>query len=138
MSKQKLLQGLNQDFNDELSAAIRYLVQASVMKGIAGHEARELFKKEIADEMGHAALLADKIVALGGTPQVKIEAPIPITDGMRALKREYDYERRAVANYAQRCKEADALGEIGLRVELENLIADETRHAEEIARLMVR
>ena len=138
MSKQKLLQGLNSDFNDELAASIRYLVQSSVMKGIAGHEARELFKKEIQDEMGHAMLIADKIVALGGTPQVKVEAPIPITDGMRALKREYDYEKRAVANYVQRCKEADEAGEIGLRIMLETLIADETAHAEEIARLMVR
>jgi bacterioferritin len=138
MSKQKLLAGLNQDFNDELSAAMRYLLQSSVMKGLAGHEARELFQKEIQDEVGHAALLADKIVALGGTPHIKPEIPLPITDGVRALKQALDYERKAIANYAQRCKEADEAGEIGLRVELENLIADETRHAEELSRLIGR
>jgi bacterioferritin len=138
MMKQKLLAALNSDFNDELAAVLRYLLEASVMKGVTGHEAREMFQKEIHDEIGHAAMLGDKIVALGGVPQIKFELPVAITDPGRALKRELDYERQAVANYIQRCKDAEEAGEIGLRVELENLVADETRHAEEITRLIGR
>ena len=136
MSKQTLLKGLNQDLNDELATAMRYLLEASLMRGLPGHEARELFEKEIADEMKHAAFLADKIVALGGTPEVKPELPTPLTDPKKALQRELDFERKAIAGYTERVKQADAVGEVGLRVELENMIADETHHAEEIERLL--
>jgi bacterioferritin len=45
-------------------------------------------------------------------------------------------ERRAVADYTQRAKEADAFGDKGLAVQLENIIADETDHAEETARIL--
>ena len=136
MSKQELIKGLNADLNNEIAASLRYLLEASLMWGLAGHEAREVFQEEVADEMKHAALLADKIVALGGTPSIDPELPTPIKDAKKALQRELDYERKAVANYIERCKQADACGEIGLRIELETLIADETHHAEVIERLM--
>ena len=136
MNKQKLIAGLNQDLNNELAASMRYLLEAAILRGLAGHEARELFQGEVTAEMQHAILLADKISALGGTPVIKPELPTPVTDTKRALKREFDFERQAVANYTQRIKDADECGEIGLRMELEKLLTDETNHAEEIARLM--
>ncbi len=136
MNKQKLIAGLNEDLNHEIAASLRYLLEAAILKGLAGHEARELFQQEVTAEMQHAIILADKISALGGTPTIKPETPTPITDAKKALKRELEYERQAVANYTQRIKEADECGEIGLRMELEKLVADETNHAEEIERLM--
>lgn len=136
MNKQKLIEGLNSDLNNEIAASLRYLLEAAILKGLAGHEVRELFQQEVTAEMQHAILLADKISALGGTPVIKPELPTPITDAKMALKRELQFERQAVANYTQRIKDADACGEIGLRMELEKLVADETNHAEEIGRLM--
>lgn len=136
MNKQKLIDGLNYDLNNEIAASLRYLLEAAILKGLAGHEARELFQQEVTAEMQHAVLLADKISALGGTPVIKPELPTPIMDAKMALKRELEFERQAVANYTQRIKDADACGEIGLRMELEKLVADETNHAEEIERLM--
>lgn len=136
MNKQKLIEGLNQDLNNELAASMRYLLEAAILRGLAGHEARELFQQEVTAEMQHAILLADKIAALGGTPEINPELPKPITDAKKALQRELEYERKAIAGYSQRLKEADACGEIGLRMELEKLVADETNHAEEIARLI--
>lgn len=136
MDKQKLIAGLNADLNRELETVMRYLLEASVMVGFGGHEARELFQQEIADELKHAAFLADKIVALGGTPDIKPAYPTSLTDPCAALQRERDHECQAIEGYKERIQQAEACGEIGLRVELENLIADETRHFEELDRLL--
>jgi bacterioferritin len=45
-------------------------------------------------------------------------------------------EKQAIADYNARLGQADAVGDIGLRVSLENQIADETRHKEEIERVL--
>ena len=136
MDKKKLIAGLNADMNRELEAVMRYMLEASIMTGFGGHEAREVFEAEVADELGHAKLLADKIVALGGKLEVKPAYPTPIYDAKKALQRELKMELEAIKNYKERVKEADELGEIGLKVKLEELIADETGHAEEIERLL--
>ncbi len=136
MDKKKLIAGLNADMNRELEAVMRYLLEASIMTGFGGHEAREVFEAEVTDELGHAKLLADKIVALGGKPVISPAYPTPITDAKKALQRELKMEREAVKHYMERVKEAEEAGEVGLKVKLEELIADETGHAEEIKRLL--
>jgi len=47
-----------------------------------------------------------------------------------------ELERQAIKNYAERAGQAEAAGEIGLKVRLEEILADETDHAEEIVRLL--
>jgi bacterioferritin len=45
-------------------------------------------------------------------------------------------ERDAVRRYKTRAEQADALGEVALKVRLEDIIVDETHHAEEIDRML--
>jgi bacterioferritin len=45
-------------------------------------------------------------------------------------------EKQAIADYDARLGQADAVGDVGLRVSLENQIADETRHKEETERVL--
>ncbi|MFN8441406.1 MAG: hypothetical protein U0175_11575 [Caldilineaceae bacterium] len=40
-------------------------------------------------------------------------------------------ERQAIADYTQRVQEAEEFGDKGLVVQLENIVADETGHADE-------
>jgi rubrerythrin len=41
-------------------------------------------------------------------------------------------EKQAIADYEERLGQAAAFGDVGLKLSLENQIADETRHKEEI------
>ncbi len=41
-------------------------------------------------------------------------------------------ERDTIERYTQRLKQADAAGELGLRVDLEDIISDETRHRDDL------
>ncbi len=95
-----------------------------------------IFQEEIGDEQGHAQFLADKIVALGGEPTTQ-PVPVPLADDTRdMLEQACTAEKQAIANYAKRIRQAEAFGDIGLKVALENQVADETRHMEELERIL--
>ncbi|MER3500147.1 MAG: hypothetical protein IMHGJWDQ_000515 [Candidatus Fervidibacter sp.] len=133
---QRLIEGLNKDMNAELNTIVRYIRHAAVLKGIAGHEVRELLKKEVMDEVKHAIYLADKIVALGGKPKVELEVPADVEDWQAVLRDALKYELEAIAGYRERAQQAEEVGEIGLKATLEMFAEDETRHKEEIERLL--
>jgi bacterioferritin len=132
----KLIEGLNRDLADELGTVCRYIQQAAMATGMAGHEVREFVKAEVIDEVNHALFLADKIVALGGTPAVMPAAFKELKEPVAMLKHDLELERQAIKNYTERARQAEAAGEIGLKVRLEEIIAEETDHAEEILRLL--
>src|SRR5688572_4508432 len=132
----ELIAGLNEDLSWEFNAVITYRLFASMCSGPWRQELRQFFESEIPDELGHAMFLADKIVALGGTP---ITAPAPVeitTDNRRMLEIVLQAERDTVRRYKTRAEQADALGEVALKVRLEDIIVDETHHAEEIDRIL--
>jgi bacterioferritin len=136
MEQKKLIEGLNRDLADELGTICRYIQQAAMAAGMTGHEVREFVKAEVADEVSHALFLADKIVALGGRPEMKPAAYKMLSDPKAMLEHDLELEREAIKHYTERVQQADASGEIGLKVRLEDIIADETDHAEEIVRLL--
>lgn len=132
----QLIEGLNRDLNAELNTILRYIRHASVLKGFAGHEVRELLQKEVADEVKHAMYLADKIVALGGVPKIQPQAPAEVFDWRGVLEDSLKFELEAIAGYRERAAQAEAVGDIGLKATLEMFAEDETRHKEEIERLL--
>lgn len=135
-TRKKLVAGLNDDLAHEYAAVITYRTYASAVQGPYRQELRQFFTAEIADEMGHAQMLADKIVALGGVPTTEA-APVKFTDDPRQmLKNALDDEIATLKRYVARRKTAESAGEHGLVVDLDTVIADETKHRDEL-RLML-
>ena len=134
--KKALIQGLNEDLANELGASILYLYQTSVATGWLGEELREFLTPEITGELQHAIFLAQKIVSLGGKPTTVPKQHKCPKDVKGMLKYDLKLEREAVANYIKRCMQAEEAGETGLKVKLEELIVDETDHAEQIDRIL--
>ncbi len=136
MDERKLIEGLNQDLADELGTVCCYIQQASTAWGITGHEVQEFLKREVSDEVNHTLFLADKIAALGGTPSVRPSGFKEFKDLRMMLEYDLEMERQAIRHYTERVHQAEALGHIGLKVQLEEIIAEETEHAEELLRLL--
>jgi bacterioferritin len=134
--RQALIDGLNNDLAGEYQAILMYTHYSAKLTGPYRRELRALFQAEIADEQGHAQFLADKVAALGGEPTT-LPRPVPEADQPRAML-EYALvaEVQAIADYDARIRQAEAFGDIGLKVALENQVADETRHREEIERIL--
>jgi bacterioferritin len=131
-----LIDHLNDDLAGELQTIIMYLQYSALLRGLHRRELRSLFQSEIPDEQRHARLLADKIVALGGLPTT-VPRPIPRALGAPQMLRNIrDVERRSIIDYSERLAEAALNGEIALKVELERIIADETRHKEEVEQIL--
>lgn len=132
----ELIEGLNEDLAGELQAMLMYLNYSATLIGPYRQELRNLFQGEIADEQGHAQFLSDKIAALGGKPTTN-PRPVPdARDAKEMLLRVLDAEKQAIRDYMQRAEQAEEFGDIGLKVELENQISDETRHKELVERIL--
>lgn len=134
--KQTLIDGLNKDLAAEYEAVIMYRTYASLVSGPYRQELRAFFEGEIPDELMHAALLADKIVALGGTPTTA-PGPVPLTtDNREMLENTLQAEVDTIERYTQRIRQADEAGEISIKLQLENLIVDESNHRDDIRRML--
>ncbi|MCB0012464.1 MAG: ferritin-like domain-containing protein [Anaerolineales bacterium] len=136
INKEKFIEGLNQDLAGELGAIIRYNWQASKAFGPQGAELRELFTSEVPDEMGHALFLMDVIVDLGGEPTTEPLA-FDKPDTLRGmLELDLEMELKDVDNYTERAKQAEGLENTELKVRLEEIAADEGKHARELRRIL--
>ena len=135
---EELIAGLNEDLRGEFQAIIMYRLYASMVQGPWRQELRTFFASEIPDELGHAELLADKIAALGGTPAAE-PAPVKgVTDPKAMLQAALDAEIEPIARYVKRRDQAEAAGEYGLAADFDNVIADETRHRDELRQMLAR
>ncbi|HUL43627.1 MAG TPA: ferritin-like domain-containing protein [Bacteroidota bacterium] len=134
--KKALIEGLNEDLANELGASILYLHQTSMATGWDGEELREFLVPEITGEMAHAILLSDKIAALGGKPTTEPRQHKCPKDVKGMLKYDLKMEREAIENYKTRVIQAEEAGEVGLKLKLEELITDETAHAEQLERIL--
>lgn len=136
MDKQTLINHLNEDLASELAAIIQYLTYAAKATGPYRPQLAQFFLAEVADEQLHAQYLANKIVAMGGEP-VTVPRPVPAAHSNREmLEAILTAERRATEDYTIRAKEAEAAGEKGLSVQLEDMVRDESNHSEETERIL--
>lgn len=136
ITREQMIAALNEDLAGELSAIIQYIIYATKATGPFRPELAQFFLKEVPDEQGHAQFLANKIVALGGEPVTKAR-PVPAASGNREmLMAVLEAEKRAKADYTERARQAEAFGDKGLQVQLENIVADESTHFEETERIL--
>jgi len=136
MTKETLIKNLNADLAGELGAIIQYLTYAAKATGPYRPQLSAFFLQEVADEQMHAQYLANKIVALGGEPTT-VPRPVPEAKNNREMvKAVLDAEMQATKDYAQRAEEARELGDIGLCVQLEDMVRDESGHSEETERIL--
>jgi len=136
MNKQTLIDKLNEDLSGELSAIIQYITYAAKATGPYRPQLAQFFLTEVADEQLHAQFLANKIVALGGEPTTTARPVQEAPTNRDMLSAILEAENQAVADYTQRAVEADAFGDKGLAVQLEDMVRDESGHSEETERML--
>jgi bacterioferritin len=136
MDKQQLIDKLNDDLASEFSAIIQYITYAAKATGPYRPQLAQFFLTEVADEQLHAQFLANKIVALGGEPTTKARPVPPASNNREMLQAVLVAELQAGKDYTQRAEEADAYGDKGLVVALEDMVRDEMGHSEETERML--
>ena len=136
MTKEELIEKLNEDLASELSAVIMYLIYAARATGPYRPQLSQFFLAEVADEQLHVQYLANKVVAMGGEPTT-VPNPVPQPDSNRGmLEAVLEAENQATAAYTERARQAEDYGDKGLSVQLDDFIRDESSHVEETARIL--
>lgn len=131
-----LIRGLNEDLAGEYNAIISYLQYSAKVSGPYRPQLVEFLQAEIPDEQRHAQYLADKIASLGGEPAVEPK-PVQVSDDTRQmLEFIYQAEKETVENYQKRIEQAETVGETGLKVQLEDMLSDETTHRDEVKKIL--
>ncbi|MGH2730691.1 MAG: ferritin-like domain-containing protein [Actinomycetota bacterium] len=136
MTNEEMIKLLNEDMRHEIEAALTYLHQHATASGFQGEQLRAFLAPEIPGELQHAILLADKIVALGGNPDVGAIDIQTQTTVKEMLEHDLDLEKQAIADYKLRAEQADELGDVALKVRMEELAAEEADHRQAIERFL--
>lgn len=133
ITKEKLIELLNQDLEREFQAVIAYVNYSQTLKGaqymnIAGE--LEVHAKE---ELSHALKLSYWIDFLGGMPAVKAKEVKTSDDSAQMLRFDLENEKETIANYRRRVKQADALNQFALSEDLREILRDESDHLNALA-----
>jgi bacterioferritin len=135
MEKNKsIVEALNKALSLEYAGNIQYLQHSFLAHGLQREVYKSFFTSRSAECRDHAALLGEKIAALGGLPTVE---PGPIKqsrDVEEMLRQDLELERAAVNAYHDVLKLVK--DEVALRHMLEGLIETETTSVEEIEKLL--
>ena len=134
--KQALIDGLNRDLAGEYAAIIQYTHYAATVTGPFRESLRTMFLAEVPDELRHAQYLADQIAFLGGTPTTSPRQVPEAETPKEMLRQILEAEEGAVKDYNERIRQAEAYGDTGLKVALENQVSDETNHQQEVSRML--
>lgn len=136
VTKEALIEGLNDDLAHEYQAVIMYNSFAAMASGIHRPLLKGFFETEVPEELVHAQFLADKITAYGGTPTTR-PAELKLAQTTREmLEQVLKAETETIQRYVKRRKQAEALGDYGLAADLDGIISDETKHKEETEKLL--
>ena len=134
MANAELIESLNRALSFELAGVIQYLQHSYLVTGPEREVFRGFFRDLSEESRDHAAMLGDKIVALGGVPTVEPGEIRQSTELGEMLRQDLELERAAMEAYMaswRACGDA----ELATKFLLEGRIADEQKHLEEFEKL---
>jgi bacterioferritin len=128
VTREQLVELLNEDLAREYQAIIAYVVYSQVLKGAAYMNIAAELEVHAAEELAHAIQIAKQIDYLGGMPNV---VPKPVKTSAEAeqmLRFDLDNENETIRNYRQRVRQCEALGEFALAEQIRQILIQEQDH----------
>ena len=133
ITREQMIQLLNEDLAGEYQAIIAYTVYSQVLKGAAYTDVARELELHAAEELQHAIKIAKQIDYLGGMPGVTPKPVKTSTDPVVMLRADLENERTTVGRYRERIRQAEAMGEFALSETLRAIIVQEQEHEIDLA-----
>ena len=133
ISREQMIELLNEDLAREYQAIIAYTVYSQVLKGPEYMDIAAELETHAAEELTHALKISKQIDYLGGMPAVTPKPVKTSDDPDVMLRADLENERETVAQYRQRIRQAEALGEFALSETLRAIIVQEQEHEIDLA-----
>ncbi|MFQ5963467.1 MAG: bacterioferritin [Candidatus Scalinduaceae bacterium] len=132
ITKEKLVEELNNDISREYASEIQYIQHASVITGAQYESIRKELLVHAQEEMQHAIMLSDQIISLGGTPTIDVGTMEVSNNSLEMLKQDLKREKDAIERYKERIAQAETLREYGTRRILEDILIQEEEHKRDL------
>lgn len=133
ITREKLIDLLNEDLEREYQAIIAYVNYSQVLKGAAYMNIAAELAVHASEELTHALTIANHIDYLGGMPSVK---PKPVKTSEKAedmLRFDLENEKETIAQYRRRVKQCDQLNEFALSESIREILVQEQDHLTSLA-----
>jgi bacterioferritin len=133
ISRERLIELLNEDLAREYQAVIAYVVYSQVLKGAQYMNIAGELEKHAQQELQHALIIARQIDYLGGMPAVTAR---PVKTSERAedmLRFDLDSENETVRHYRERVRQCEAMGEYAMAEHIRGILVNEQEHQIDLA-----
>jgi bacterioferritin len=133
VTREKLIDLLNEDLAREYQAIIAYVIYSQVLKGAQYMSIAGELEKHAAQELQHALIIAKQIDYLGGMP-ANTPRPVRLSDKAEEMLRfDLDNENETVRNYRERVRQCEALGEYAMAEHIREILIQEQEHQIDLA-----
>jgi bacterioferritin len=133
VTREQLLEGLNEDLAREYQAIIAYVVYSQVLKGAEYMSIAKELEKHAGEELSHALIISKQIDYLGGMPGVM---PLPVKQSQNAeemLRADLQNENDTIRAYRERVRQCEALGEYAMAEDIREILRQEQEHQIDLA-----
>jgi bacterioferritin len=133
ISREKMIELLNEDLSREYQAIIAYTVYSQTMKGAAYNKIAAELQIHAGEELQHALKIAKQVDYFSGTP-VTTPKRVKVSEKAEDMLRfDLENEKETIIAYRQRIRQADAMGEFALSEILRTIIVQEQDHLQDLA-----
>jgi bacterioferritin len=128
ITREKMVELLNEDLSREYQAVIAYTVYSQVLKGAAYTDIARELEKHAGEELEHAIKIAKQVDYFGGMPSVLPKPVKTSEDPKEMLRADLENERETIKQYRLRIRQAEAMEEFALSETLRGIIVQEQDH----------
>jgi bacterioferritin len=133
LTRQQLIDRLNEDLSREYQAIIAYVVYSQVLKGAEYMNIAKELEAHAKQELQHALVISKHIDYLGGMPTV---APLPVKqsdDATAMLRADLENENNTIRAYRERVRQCEALSEYAIAEDIREILRQEQEHQIDLA-----
>jgi bacterioferritin len=128
ITRQKLIEALNDDLAREYQAIISYVNYSQVLKGAAYMNIADELAIHAQEELAHALKVSNHIDYLGGMPSVTSKPVKTSEKAEEMLRFDLDNEKETIRHYRRRIKQAEELNEFAIAESLRGILVEEQDH----------
>lgn len=128
LTREKLVEALNEDISREYQAVIAYVNYSQVLKGAAYMNIADQLTIHAKEELDHALTISNHVDYLGGVPSVTAKPVRTSKKPEEMLRFDLESEIETIRNYRRRVKQADELNEFAIAESLRGILVQEQDH----------
>jgi bacterioferritin len=133
VTRQQLIDKLNEDLSREYQAIIAYVIYSQVLKGAQYMNIAGELEKHAQEELSHALKISKHVDYLGGMPTA---APLPVKQSdepITMLRADLENENNTIVAYRERVRQCEALGEYAIAEDIREILRQEQEHQIDLA-----